>query len=265
MVLDWMDNFEPNPNSIEPVLNENDYYLYENLFYTTDEIEEDVYDVKCASVWRIDDVFNYYTKAVVDGKSYYEKYGTKVCSLDGLPSTYSDAQLNVMKSISIIGAFILNITAIAFGNEDWGASGAFKEWDFPDLNLNRNGLNGVTVEKKYYTKEDGTEGSFPYKWTTQANGHSYSIVFDVPDPDYRTWEDGMRYAIIDGSVVENIWTNIYTFQSDVREAQESADAAIAAAEEVKKEIEDVLPSLDRLESGLAELETMTSGFGFKEV
>ena len=265
MVLDWMDNFEPNPNSLEPVLNENDYYLYENLFYTTEEIEEDVYDVECASVWRIDDVFNYYTKAVIDGKSYYEKYGTKICSLDGLPSTYSDTQLNVMKSISIIGAFILNITAVAFGNEDWGASGAFKEWDFPDLNLNRNGLNGVTVEQKHYTTAEGEEKSFPYKWTTQANGHSYSIVFDVPDPDYRTWVDGMRYATIDGSIVENIWTNVYTFQSDVREAQESADAAIAAAEEVKKEIEDVLPSLDRLESGLAELETMTSGFGFKEV
>lgn len=265
MVLDWLDNFEPNPNSIEPVLNENDYYLYENLFYTTEEIEEDVYDIECASVWRIDDVFRYYTQPVIDGKSYFEKYGTKICSLDGLPSTYSEAQLNVMKSISIIGAFILNITSIAFGNEDWGASGSFNGWDLPDLDLTRKGLNGVTVETKTYIKEDGTESSFPYKWTTQANGHTYSIVFDVPDPDYRTWVDGMRYATIDGSVVENVWTNVYSFQSDVREAQETAEAAITAAEEVKKEIEDVLPSLDRLESGLAELEGLTSGFGFKEV
>ena len=34
MEMDWMEGFSPNPNGISPLLNENDYYLYENLFYS---------------------------------------------------------------------------------------------------------------------------------------------------------------------------------------------------------------------------------------
>lgn len=303
--ISWMPDFHPNPNSLAPLLNENDYYLYENLFYSTDELDDGTLEVECASVWRIDDVLRYYTAPEIDGKSYYEVYGTKICSLDGIPSTYSITQQNIMKSISIIGASILNITAVAFGDENWGSRGDFEQWDIPDLNLNRNGLNGVITETKSYTKEDGTEGSFPYKWTTNINGHTYSITFDIPDPDHRTWVDGMRYASIDDAIIENAWTNMFTFQSDVRVAQETAETAISAAETaistaegIKKEVDEVMPTLSeaeanistlinkaetninalmdeattkiddatkQLEAGLADLEALTSGFSFKEV
>lgn len=293
MEISWLPDFHPNPEGLPPVLNENDYYLYENLFYTTEKLDDGSFDVECASVWRIDDVLKYYTAPKINGKSYYEVYGTKICSLDAIPSTYTTTQQNIMKSISIIGAAILNITSVAFGNEDWGASGDFEQWDVPDLDLSTDGLNGVIVDTKTYVKEDGTEGSFPYKWSANIKGHTYSITFDIPDPDYRTWTDGMRYASMDDAVIENAWTNIFTFQSDVRIAQESAVAAssvaenaVSIAEGIKKEVEEVMPTLQdaettiktlideattkindatkQLESGLEDLEVLTSGFSFKE-
>ena len=305
MEISWLPDFHPNPNGLAPVLNENDYYLYENLFYTTEKLDDGSFEVECASVWRIDNVLRYYTEPKINGKSYYDVYGTKICSLDGIPSTYSRTQQNIMKSISIVGAAILNITSVAFGDENWGSTGDFEQWDVPELNLSTNGLNGVVVDTKTYTKEDGTESSFPYKWTANINGHTYSITFDIPDPDYLPWVDGMRYASMDDVMIENAWTNVFTFQSDVRMAQESAEMAISAAEnaatiaeEIQSEVNEVMPTLTeaeatisalmdeaqtnisalmteattkiddatrQLESGLADLEAVTSGFAFKEV
>lgn len=287
MEISWIPDFYPNPNGLAPVLNENDYYLCENLFYTAEKLDNGDIDVECASVWRIDETLRYYTEPRIDGKSYYATYGTKVCSLDAIPSTYNKTQQNIMKTISIIGASILNINSVAFGDENWGSSGNFEQWDLPDLDLSTNSLNGVTVNTRPYTKEDGIEDSFPYKWSANINGHNYSVTFDIPDPDHRTWVDGMRYASMDDAIIENAWTNVFTFQSDVRIAQEKAETAVTAAEEVKNEIEEVMPTLleaeknindlindatttiedatKQLEAGLADLEVVTAGFAFKEV
>ena len=283
MEISWIPDFYPNPNGLAPVLNENDYYLCENLFYAADKLDNGDIDVECASVWRIDETLRYYTEPRINGKSYYETYGTKVCSLDAIPSTYNKTQQNIMKTISIIGASILNINSVAFGDENWGSSGSFEQWGLPDLDLSTNGLNGVTVDTRPYTREDGTENSFPYKWSANINGHNYSVTFDIPDPDHRTWVDGMRYASMDDAIIENAWTNVFTFQSDVRIAQEKADMAAAAAEEVKelmptlveaeKNMNDLINetttkvdnAIERLDSGLADLEVVTSGFAFKEV
>ena len=294
MEIDWLPDFHPNPDGLSPVLNENDYYLYENLFYDAKKLDDGSVDVECGSVWRIDNVIRYYTEPKIDGKSYYNTYGTKICSLDGIPSTYTKVQQNIMKSISIIGAAILNITAIAFGDENWGSSGTFEQWDVPDLNLSSSGLNGIVVEQKSYIKDDGSESKFPYKWSANINGHTYAIVFDIPNPDYATWEDGMRYATMDDALIENAWTNIFTFQKDVRVAQETSETAIGLAEEassiatkIQQDVDEVLPTLidaeanisalineattkidestKKLESGLADLEVVTAGFAFKEV
>lgn len=283
MEISWMPDFYPNPEGLAPVLNENDYYLCENLFYTTDKLDDGSIDIECASVWRIDETLRYYTEPKIDGKSYYEVYGTKVCSLDAILSTCDETQKNIMRSISIIGAAILNIDSIAFGDENWGSTGNFEHWNFPSLDLTRNGLNSVTVDKKRYIKEDGTDASFPYKWTASINGHNYSITFDIPDPEYRTWVDGMRYASMDGAIIENAWTNVFSFQTDVRVAQEKADMAAAAADEVKELMPTLVEAeknmnalinetttkvdgaIEQLEAGLADLEVITAGFAFKEV
>jgi hypothetical protein len=92
MEISWMPDFHPNPNGLAPVLNANDYYLCENLFYTTEKQADGTIDVECASVWRIDETLRYFMSPRIDGKSYYETYGTKVCSLDALPSSYDITQ-----------------------------------------------------------------------------------------------------------------------------------------------------------------------------
>lgn len=287
MTIDWMPDFDPNPNGLAPLLDENDYYLYENLFYTTEKQSDGSLSLECASVWRIDDVLHYYTSPKIDNKTYYEYYGTKICSLDGIPSNMDVTHKNILQSISIIGAAILNITAVAFGDENWGSGGYYHQWDLPELDLATTGLNGVSVDTKPYTKEDGTQSSFPYKWSANINGHTYSIVFDIDNPDDRIWVDGKRYATSNDIVVENVWMTIFNFQSTVREASESASEAIQIANKIKADVDAVIPTLTQaeanikavvaeaqtkineatkqLEAGLEDLSAVTSGFGFKEI
>lgn len=285
--LDWLTDFEPNPKGLSPLLDENDYYLYENLFYTTEKQEDNSISLECASVWRIDDVLGYYTRPKVEEKTYYEKYKTKICSLDSIPSDMDITHKNILQSISIIGAAILNITAVAFGNENWGSNGYYHEWDLPDLELATDGLNGVSVATKTYIKGDGTEESFPYKWSTNLNGHTYSVIFDIDNPDDRVWADGKRYAAANDVIVENIWMSIFDFQTTVRQSNEKANDAIKISTEIKTEVENVMPTLQtaeenikrvvaeaqiqidnatkQLEAGLQDLELVTAGFGFKEI
>lgn len=287
MLIDWLPGFEPNPEGIAPILDENDYYLYENLFYTTEKQADGSLSLECASVWRIDDVLGYYTRPKIDGRTYYDVYGTKICSLDGIPSTMDLTHKNILQSISVIGAAILNITAVAFGDENWGSKGYYHHWDVPDLELATTGLNGVSVETKSYTKADGTTSSFPYKWSANLNGHTYAIVFDIDNPDDRIWVDGKRYATANDVMVENAWASIFDFQTDVRQASEKAAAATVVAEQIKKEVDEVMPTLSQaeenikavvaeaqakideatkqLEAGLEDLAAVTAGFGFKEV
>lgn len=287
MLLDWIPGFEPNPSGIGALLDKNDYYLYENLFYTTQKQADGSLSLECASVWRIDDVLGYYTRPRINGKPYYDTYQTKLCSLDSIPSTMDITHKNILQSISVIGAAILNITAVAFGDENWGSSGYYHQWDVPDLDLATGGLNGVSVETKTYAKEDGTLDSFPYKWSANLNGHTYAVVFDIDNPDDVTWADGKRYVTVNGVVVENAWMSIFDFQTAVREASESAQTAIATAQQIKQDVDQVMPTLtqaeeniklvvadaqakindatQQLDAGLADLEALTSGFGFKEV
>ncbi|MDO4327134.1 MAG: hypothetical protein Q4E24_14060 [bacterium] len=287
MLIDWMPGFEPNPDGLPPLLDENDYYLYENLFYTTEKQTDGSLSLECASVWRINDVLGYYTNPKIDGKAYYDYYGTKICSLDGIPSTLDTTHKNILQSISVIGAAILNITAVAFGDENWGAQGYYHQWDVPDLDLATAGLNGVSVETREYTDEDGTISSFPYKWSANLNGHTYAIVFDIDDPNDRVWVDGKRYATANDVIVENAWMSIFDFQTDVREAAENAEKAIATAEQIQNDVNEVMPTLSQaeenikavvaeaqakiddatkqLEAGLADLETVTAGFQYKDV
>ena len=138
-----------------------------------------------------------------------------------------------------------------------------------------------------YTDENGETNSFPYSWTANINGHTYAIVFDIDNPDDVTWADGKRYASVNGVMVENAWMSIFDFQTAVRQAQEKAETAAQTAAKIKEDVDGVMPTLSQaeeniravvgeanakiseataqLEAGLADLEAVTSGFGFKEV
>ena len=299
MTLDWLPDFAPNPNSLSPLINQDDYYLYENLFYTTTKDENGVVSLTCSNVWRIDDVNNYFTLPRIGGKSYYEVYGTRLCSLDGIPSTFDENQRMILRSLSAIGAAILNIHAVAFGDENWGATGHFEQWDSPlNLELASEGLHGMSTYTRAYMEPDGTMSSFPYKWTALLNGKTWEITFDIQNPNDVAWVAGTRYASLNGTRVENAWTTVFSFQDDVREAKESAEQAVAVSDAIRVDVNAVLPSISvkvteletlitngqqsiqtavtsaqetidtattQLDAGLADLEALTSGFTFKEV
>lgn len=287
LLIDWRPGFEPNPNGIPPLLDENDYYLYENLFYEAEEQSNGTISLECASVWRIDDVLDYYTTPHINGKTYYEHYKTKICSLDAIPSTLDVTHKNILQSITVIGAAILNINAVAFGDEHWGSQGHYHQWELPDLDLAVNGLNNVSVETREYINSEGKTGHFPYKWSANINGHLYSIIFDVDHPDDLEWVDGKRYAMVNGVKVENAWMSIFDFQTELRKTTENAQTAITTAQQIKTDVDQVMPTLTQaeenikavvadaqakideaskqMEAGLADLAGVTAGFGFKEV
>lgn len=272
MTISWLENFEANPNGLASVLNENDYYLFENLFFETSDTNK----IECGDVWRFDNLYKYYTDARINGKSFSEYYGTKLCCLNGIHSKLSTEEKNKLKTISVIASAILNIDAVAFGDEYWGATGYFDQWELPDFDIMTNNSNAIVIETKTGIKDDGIEEEFPYKWSTSINGKTYAFVWNIPNTDHETWVDGMRYATIDDTVVENAWLSIFNFQSEIAEAEnkiqssiDSIDSEIVKIDEglikIDKKFSEVDEGLDKIDSALVSVEDVTLGFSFREV
>jgi len=205
----------------------------------------------------------------------------------------------ILRSLSAIGAAILNIHAVAFGDENWGATGHFEQWDSPlNLELASEGLHGMSTYTRAYMEPGGAMSSFPYKWTALLNGKTWEITFDIESPNDVAWVAGTRYASLNGTRVENAWTTVFSFQDDVREAKESAEQAVAVSDAIRVDVNAVLPSVSakvteletlittgqqsinnavtsaqetidaattQLDAGLADLEALASGFIYKEV
>lgn len=272
MVLDWLDNFEANPNGLVSELNENDYYLFEHLFFNV----SDENSVECGDVWRFDSLCRYYTEARINGKSFSEYYGTKLCSLDGIHSTLSAEEKNKLKTIATIGAAILNIDAVAFGDEHCGSTGNFERWEVPDLDIMNSNYNTVVSETKDGISDNGEQENFPYKWTTSVNGRVYSLIWDVPNTDHHTWVDGMRYISIDGVVIENAWLSIFNFQSEIakvdgkiQEGLSVIDSGVSQIREALNEIDQKASEIDseigKIDEALVGVQDVVEGFAFREV
>ena len=86
IAIDWMEDFHPNPDGLRAVLNAEDYYVYEHLFYNSYHDSDGNLHVECAEPYRIDNILQYFNDARIDGKSYREVFGTKVFSLDAIPT-----------------------------------------------------------------------------------------------------------------------------------------------------------------------------------
>jgi hypothetical protein len=277
MEIGWIEDFEPNPEGLESVLNQNDYYLFENMFYS---VNSTTHKMESVDVWRIDQLNRYYTEPRINGKTFYEHYGTKMCSLDGFLPNATEEELKKYQTVSLIAATILNIQAVAFGDYNWGSDGTFRTWGLPELNLASSGINGIVQEVKSYTDEFGEEHSFPYKWSTVINGKSCSFVCDIPRSDAILLEEGNRYVTIDGRAIEDAWLSIFNFQSDIANVKEDireiANETIEHVNSVTANIDECLVELDaglakvedgltRIEAAIADVADTTSGFGFKEV
>lgn len=290
VVLDWLDNFSPNPEGLPCLLDKNDYSLFENLFHSVEHDDvKDSWVLRCATPWRIDDAYGYYTRDVGNGKTYFEMYGTQMVALDAIPSSMDATSKNILQTISVFGSRILNVPYLALGDEFWGSSGYYNDWDLPEIDMSESvskGLHAVTIENKSYTTAEGKTEEFPYRWSAAINGNRYTVVYDIPDPEYETWADGMRYVTVNDSVVENAWMSIYETKTAVDRAKAASEEAVKMAEKIKTKVENALPTLTNaeeemkkiaadaekkisdaektLDTGMKDLEMLTAGFQYKE-
>lgn len=285
MTLDDLPGFEPNPDGRAPAIGKRDYSLLENFFYSCEKDgSTGKVTLKSASCWRVDDGYGYYSRTQEEyGTTYYEKFGTKLLQLDAIPHDLTAAQKNTLMTLALIGAKIFNIPALAFGDEDWGSSGYYYEWDIPTaIDLSEDTSKGIHAVIAANRGEDND--SFPYKWSASVNGNTLSLTFDVQDGNDETWDDATHYAAVNDVIVRNAWQSIYEFGEDVKQA-------VATTNAVKKQVEEALPTLSSAEtklkalvedaetristasseaqktidSALADVAGVTAGFGFKEV
>lgn len=285
MTLDDLPGFEPNPKGLAPTIGRNDYSLLENFFYSCEkDSDTGKVTLKSASCWRVDDGYGYYSRTQEEyGTTYYEKFGTKLLQLDAIPHDLTATQKNTLMTLALIGAKIFNIPALAFGDEDWGSSGYYYEWDIPTaIDLSEDTSKGIHAVLAENRSEDNN--SFPYKWTASVNGNTLSLIFDVQDGNDEVFNDATHYVTVNDIIVRNAWQTIYEFGEDVKQA-------VATTNAVKKQVEEALPTLTSAEvklkalvqdaetkigtasseaqktidSALADVAGVTAGFGFKEV
>lgn len=272
ITIDWLNNFEANPEGLPSMLNENDYYLFENLFFTV----SDTQIIECGDVWRFDNLCKYFTEERIEGKSFYDYYGTKLCSLDAIHSELPAEQKKQLRTISLIGAAIFNINAVAFGDEHWGSAGNFDQWDVPDIDIVKDNYHTITADMKVIVDENGEEDSFYYKWSASTNGKTYSLVWDVPNASHNTWVDGMRYVTIDDTVIENAWLSIFNFQSEIakvdgkiQEGLSVIDSGVSQIREALNEIDQKASEIDseigKIDEALVGVQDVVEGFAFREV
>lgn len=129
VVIDWLANFEGNPNLSPCLLTNDDYFLLENNIWVNDGTQSDA--------WTTHRIYDYHSTSKPEyGKSYYEQYGTKCITLDTVMQTEEGTVTEVQKmQLSIILGKICGAYGVAFGDENWGSDANYNVWEFPKLNM----------------------------------------------------------------------------------------------------------------------------------
>lgn len=202
MTIDWMPGFNPNPKNLAPVLDSNDYSLYENLFWVVDSGVQ-----KGADAWRIHKPHSYYHDVQSEyGMTWYKKFGVKTVSLDGILSTSPEEDKKKLRTISYIGCKVMNIDGIAFGDERWGSSAYFDQWDLPNvLDLTENGKHTSSV----------VFNPHPVEYSTIIGSYSLKLIWDLPTSDTSDLSKGVRRVEINGSTLNDAWINIIDINNKI--------------------------------------------------
>ncbi|MFD0715433.1 hypothetical protein [Paenibacillus sp. GCM10027626] len=103
--IDWI-NFNGNPNNIPPTINENDYYMYESLFFSKGSAGEQ----RVSKTSRLRDITDYYAdkRPELGNKTYREYFGTKTIGLDVMVERNQD-----YFNTAYIGALMCGIDSYA--------------------------------------------------------------------------------------------------------------------------------------------------------
>lgn len=248
ITLDWIEDFEPNPNSLPPLLDENDYSLYENLFWN---INPDTNILTAATPFRINQAYQYFNLIQDEYETtYYNKFKTKVISLDAIPDDVPLAQQQYMQTFSVFGAKTLNLTGLAFGDKNWGSTGYFYEWDLPDFNLAEIAAHATELKEKTIN-----EIVIPYSYTSIINGYKIELVIDVDDGEDRVYDETKRYIKINEVKVSNGWETVFSFKEAVVNVRDYVAQIGTEITQTKEAVDLVLPSLQTSEAIVTQART----------
>lgn len=186
MYLDWM-NYYGNPNQLKSTLGEDDYLLFENMFYEVEGTTQKVSGIH--TDWgevqqRIYESLNYYEKVDPDfGKTYYEEYGTKVIALDAVLSTQPLATREKQFMNGYLGSLILNLDGYCASREDWASMGGYDFYNHPSF-------IDLAKQHKHHVKLDDPNGNGYYTRFTAEVGMN-TLVLD--------WEQGADFTVATGT------------------------------------------------------------------
>ncbi len=168
IIIDWLSNFNGNPNLLESELNENDYYLFEHLFWQIVSGNQ----LNGTNNWKIYEAVRYNQDVdqggYTTGETYRQIFGTQLMVLDAIGDARTDKESLFLQSY--IGSHIINIDAYCASVSDWGASNTnyiHYKFDFVDLKEN---TRHTTVMGDY-------NGTYK-KFTATINGITFDLYWD---------------------------------------------------------------------------------------
>jgi hypothetical protein len=168
IIIDWLSNFNGNPNLLESELNESDYYLFEHLFWQIVSGNQ----LNGGDNWKIYEAVRYNQDVdqggYTTGETYRQIFGTQLIVLDAIGDARSDKESLFLQSY--IGSLIINIDAYCASISDWGASNTnyiHYKYDFVDLKEN---TRHITVMGDY-------NGTYK-KFSATINGTLFDFYWD---------------------------------------------------------------------------------------
>jgi hypothetical protein len=170
IIIDWLSNFNGNPNLLESELAENDYYLFEHLFWRLEDITGN--QLNGGDNWKIYEAVRYNQDidqgGYTSGETYRQIFGTQLMVLDGIGDARTDKESLFLQSY--IGSKIINIDAYCASVSNWGADNTnyiHYKYDFSDLQ-----------EKTQHTTVMGNYNGTYKKFSATINGTLFSLYWD---------------------------------------------------------------------------------------
>ena len=208
--------FEGNPNNIPPALNENDYFMFENLFF----FSENGIVQQGSSQWRLYDAVRYFQEEQDDygGKSYYEQFKTKIVALDAIITKNP-----TLFTIGYLGSVLLRLHGYGASIYNWGSSSNdYNHYETPELKITDGDEIGTIDAKNFsglpYALYENTLGKNRLKLIWRPDDNNYDdltqgvhqiFINDEPvnyrSGDRRPYTAPIGYQFFDTNLGKPIW------------------------------------------------------------
>lgn len=187
--LDWID-FNGNQNNLEPLLNSNDYILFENAWYYIHE--DGTQAVSHKDPWsdqtRMWEAYRYYHEQHSDynGRTYYEQFQTKTFALDALKSTEKKEIRNKCYKQGLLASIMFNMDAYCASTENWAANGKYIRYESRIFSQ-------LAIGEKHVVKPQKLNGAtFFNKFTAKIGSDTLELIWDQDHDVPHNPEQGMH-------------------------------------------------------------------------